>query len=1182
MLTKPNIMNHFYRIIFTVCLIFLAFQPPAVAQQKKEDKVTINVRNATLEEIVQEVRKQTAVKIVYNQEVLRKNTSKLSFTAKEEPLKAVMKRLLKGSSLIFIMQDEVMVIAPREEGDEDAKINNTIKGIVQDEKGNPVPLVTVNVTGTAANTISNLEGRFNVLMEEGKALTFSSVGYEKRTLKPIPGETMMVVLRTELNEMDEVVVTGYQEVNKRLSASSTVTLKGKDVKENGATNIVAMLQGKVAGLNVVKTSGSPNAIPSMRMRGTSTLVGNANPIIVVDGIIRENPNGLNPDNLMGIDPDLRDVLLMKEGIMASGSLAGNSISGLNVNDVESITFLKDASATAIYGTRAANGVIVITTKKGKSGKLEVGYSSSYGLSLKPQYSQMQLMNAQQRLQFSSEMYEDGYLYRSLPIKIGYEGAFQDLINRKISESEFQQELTTLAQMNTDWFDILFRNSFMTSQYVNFSGGNEKTQFYASVSYEDNKGNAKLDNLRQAGVKISMNSELSRKLKIGLRLSADSRMSSGYFGQNPLDYALTTSRTFSPDLVYPISEDFLPGIPGPQLNFNFQNELKESGNQLKETKLNATVDLNYLITRGLRFTSLANGYVTNQNSEQYATELSNDVANRRGYNYGTVAPGGLEEQASILPFGGIFIPSTTSNYNYQLRNMVSFDRSIFSANDKLSMAVGQELRSGHEEGLDNLIPGYFRDRGQTFSILPNSVQLVSPRRTNKLSNFMSLFGTTSYSYAGKYSVEGSIRTDASNRFGQYSNQRFLPVWSFAARWNVGSEQWLQDNRIVNDLFVKASFGFQGNVIGSVGPDLVLFIPEGSVAFNPAANEFQLGIKTMPYPDLKWEKTKNMNVELGGSLFNSFLDFNLSYYRKSTTDAIISRFIPLEYGITNMLANGGNIRNYGYEMDLRFNLIRSKNLNWGMSINGGRNFNELLKGTIDKVSINVYDYFNGTALVEGSSVNTLYVFSFKGLNPQTGIPMFDGIDDEEENPKTRFVDYLKPVGSKDPKISGGLNTNVNYHAFSLGMNFTYQLGSVKLRNSVYSSTSLNTPTPEQNLPAIYEERWRKPGDEAFTDIPAFPKKTGFADGGYAKLKVGTDRMSRYEMYNYSDANLVSGSFLRCNNISLSYNLADKLVKRLKLATASVAASASNLFLIADKKINGPRSRNSFKRFNSVANQ
>jgi TonB-linked SusC/RagA family outer membrane protein len=1165
MLTKPNIMNHFYRIIFTVCLIFLAFQPPAVAQQKKEDKVTINVRNATLEEIVQEVRKQTAVKIVYNQEVLRKNTSKLSFTAKEEPLKAVMKRLLKGSSLIFIMQDEVMVIAPREEGDEDAKINNTIKGIVQDEKGNPVPLVTVNVTGTAANTISNLEGRFNVLMEEGKALTFSSVGYEKRTLKPIPGETMMVVLRTELNEMDEVVVTGYQEVNKRLSASSTVTLKGKDVKENGATNIVAMLQGKVAGLNVVKTSGSPNAIPSMRMRGTSTLVGNANPIIVVDGIIRENPNGLNPDNLMGIDPDLRDVLLMKEGIMASGSLAGNSISGLNVNDVESITFLKDASATAIYGTRAANGVIVITTKKGKSGKLEVGYSSSYGLSLKPQYSQMQLMNAQQRLQFSSEMYEDGYLYRSLPIKIGYEGAFQDLINRKISESEFQQELTTLAQMNTDWFDILFRNGLNSAQHLSFSGGNDKTSYYAAVSYTGNQGASKLDDYKDGSTLMRMNTELSRKLKLGLNLSASQRASTNYFGQNPLDYAMETSRAIPADLSYPTITEILPGILGSPVNFNMLNELQETGNQVKETKVAAAIDISYLLARGLKLTSLVGGTVSMQNLEQYATERSNNVAGRRGYELGSVAPGSEAELFSVLPFGGILLPSNSSVYTYNIRNTADFNRSIFTENHQLNVMVGQELRSVRNQGFSNLIPGYFRDRGESFAISANSTQLLNPKKINTIENALSLFGIATYSYAGKYILNGNIRTDASNRFGQYANQRFLPIWSMAGRWNIGSEEWLKESKIVSDLNIKASYGFQGNVISSVGPDLVLTVQPGVAAFNPAANEYLLTVKSLPYPDLRWEKTRSVNLELGGALFRSFMSFNLGYYRKMTSDAIVSQTIPAEYGVRRMLINAGNIENFGYEMDLGFNLIRKNNLEWRMSLNGFRNFNKLQKGNIIKTVDLIFDYFNGTALFEGTPIGTIYGFSFKGLNPDNGYPQFYGVDDASAQPGTNLKTFLKPMGTKEAKISGGVNTNVRYKAFSLGMNFSYKIGSVKFLNPVYSNSNIGIPTPEKNVSVILAQRWRKSGDENFTNIPAYPRNLSLSGDVYVP-GLDNGRLSRYTMYNYSDVNLVSGSYLRCNNIDLSYQLAKGLVKSLRLKQISVSASAANLFLLADKKLRG----------------
>ncbi|SMD05350.1 SusC/RagA family TonB-linked outer membrane protein [Pedobacter africanus] len=1160
-------MNHFYRTILAICcLVFLAFRPPAVAQQKKEDKVTINIRNGTLEEIIQAVRKQTAVKIVYNQEVLRKNTTRLSFTAKDEPLKVLMKRLLKGSSLIFVMQDDVMVIAPREEGDEDAKINNTIKGIVKDEKGNPLMLVTVNVSGTPMNIITNNEGKFSIVVEEGKTLTFSSVGYLRRTIKPMPGETMAVTLQAELNEMEEVVVTGYQEISKRLSASSTVTLKGADIKEAGSTNIVSMLQGKVAGLSVVKNSGSPNAIPSMRMRGTSTLIGNANPIIVVDGIVRENPSSLNPDNLLGPNPDARDLYLMKEGILGKGSLTGNSITGLNINDVESINFLKDASATAIYGTRAANGVIVITTKKGKGGRLEMNYSSSYGTSLRPGYGQLELMNSQQRVRFSREMFEDGYVYKNLPVKMGYEGALMDLLNKKITEAEFQKEVADLEKMNTDWFRLLFRNSFNLGQHVSFSGGGEKTSYYASVAYNENKGAAKLDNLKEGSASVTMSSELSRKLKVGLNLSGSQRGSTGYFGVNPLDYALSTSRTISAGLVYPVAFDILPGISGDPLDYNFQNEANQTGNQIKDTKLNVSVDLSYLLMRGLKLTSLAGGSVASLNSEQYATELSYNVASRRGYNYGSVAPGSIEEQSSILPFGGIYLPSTSSMYNYTFRNMAEFNRSIFTENHQVNIVAGHEMRSVRESGLNNLIPGYFRDRGESFSVLNNSLALLSPKKTNTLNNSMSLFGTATYSYAGKYILNGNIRTDASNRFGQYANQRFLPVWSLAGRWNLSSEKWLQNNRFVNDLNIKASYGFQGNVITSVGPELILYVPEGAAAFNSAANEFLLGIKSMPYPDLRWEKTKSINIEFGGSLFNSFVNFNLGYYRKSTTDAIVSKFIPVEYGIDRMLVNGGNIRNYGYEMDLGFNLVRKRDLNWRLSVNGSRNINQLQKGTIDNVSINLYDYFNGTALVEGKPINTIYVFSFKGLDPKTGVPLFYGVDDEEKDPEATFVDHLKPAGSRDAKISGGLNTNVSYKAFSLTMNFSYKIGSVKMKNPVYNSSDVYIPMPEANMPAILEQRWRKPGDEAFTNIPAFPKNTGISGGGYAISPSGNTNMNRYEMYNYSDVNVVSGTFLRCNNLDFSYRIADGLTRRLKLKRASVSVSASNLFVLADKRLKG----------------
>jgi TonB-linked SusC/RagA family outer membrane protein len=1142
--------------------MFLVFHPPASAQQKT-DKVTINVKNGSLEEIILLLKKQTDLKIVYNQELLRRNSVRMAFFAKDEPLKAVMRRLLKSSTLTFVVNDGVLIIAPKED-EQDAR-PDAIKGLVQDEKGFPLVGVTVNVTGRPNNTITDENGRFSIALEGITNLTFSYIGFKKKTIPAITGEVMRISLIPDLVEMQEVVVTGYQEINRRISASSTVTLSGDQVKEPGSTNIVSMLQGKVAGLSVVKTSGSPNAIPTMRMRGTSTLIGNANPIIVVDGVIRENPNDLNPENLLGIEPSTRDLVLMKDGINATGSLTGNSISGLNVNDVESITFLKDASATAIYGTRAANGVIVITTKKGKEGNLQVGYSSNYNISLRPKYSQMQLMNSQQRIQFSREMYEDGYLYRSMPIKMGYEGAFQDLVNKKITESEFQQEVNRLSAMNTDWFDLLFRNSFNNTQHLSFSGGTDKVNYYTSLSYTGAKGTAKLDNYSEGTASMRLNADLGRRLKLGVLLNGSYRTSTGYFGQNPLDYVLKTSRAISADLIYPTSQEVLPGILGTPIGFNMLNELEQSGNQTKDTKVNATIDLNYLIAQGLKFVSTAGGAVNTQAIEQYATELTTYVSNYRGYDFGTVAPGSEDELASLLPHGGILLPSNSTMYNYTLRNMLDFNRYIIGENHLLNVVAGQELRSVHNQSFSNLIPGYFRDRGEVFAVTPNSIPLLNPKKVNTVANALSGFGMITYSYAGKYILNGNIRVDASNRFGQYANRRFLPVWSLAGRWNIGSEEWLKENKIVNDLYLKTSYGFQGNVITNVGPELVLTVNDGTAAFNSAANEYFLKIKSYPYPDLRWEKTRSVNVELGGVLLNSMVNFNLAYYRKMTTDAIVSRTIPAEYGIDRMLINGGNIRNEGYEAQLGINLINKKEVGWYISLNGAKNSNKLLQGTVRNTNITVYDYFNGTAFIEGASIGTIYGFSFTGLNPKNGMPLFEGVDNANRPASTSLLAFLKPLGTKEAKISGGLNTNIRFKAFSLGANFTYKIGSVRFKNGAYNSSSVNIPMPEQNLPAILAERWRKPGDEAFTNIPSFPRNTDDGQEGYA-VSPETGSLSRYVMYTNSDVNLVSGSFLRCNNIDFAYRLADRLSKKLHVKQVAISASASNLFVIADKRLNG----------------
>ncbi|HWW38756.1 MAG TPA: hypothetical protein VNZ46_05565, partial [Pedobacter sp.] len=701
--------------------------------------------------------------------------------------------------------------------------------------------------------------------------------------------------------------------------------------------------------------------------------------------------------------------------------------------------------------------------------------------------------------------------------------------------------------------------------LSFSGGSDKTTYYTSISYQDNRSAAKEDRLRNFSADASLKTEINRKLNLNFNLNASQRTSNGYFSMvNPLDYALKTSRTIPSDLVYKVSAASVYGS-GPPLNYNFLNEIKQTGNSLKNTDLSASLTLNYLAFRGLTLSSTASGTVNTQYSEQYATELSNYIANARGYDYGTVAPGSAAEQASFLPFGGVLIAGNSSSYSYSMRNSATFARSLFSEKDLFSVMAGQEINSLRREGLNSYLPGYLRDRGESFTMTQNSVSVLDVRKKDALNNSLSLYGILTYSYDDRYVINANIRTDASNRFGQFVNQRFLPAWSVAGRWNISSEKWLEGNKTINDLGLKASYGFQGNVVTEVGPELILTLPDNGQGVDPRSNEFSLGIRSLPYPGLRWEKTKNINLTLNGTLFNSFINFELAYYQKLTTDAITRKYIPIEYGVQTMLINGGNIKNYGYDMDVNMKLIRTKDFNWSVSVRGGKNFNVLQKGTVELSSQNILDYFNGAVLTEGQPIGTFYVFSFKGLDPKNGVPLFYGIDEGDPASKKSFIDYLKPAGTTMPKISGGFSTNIGYKAFNMGVSFAFNLGSKRLRNSVYQSVGLSNPMPDANLPVILADRWRKPGDEAFTNIPAYPKDNDPNGSGFIYLPDFSN-MSRYDMYNHSDVNVVSGSFLRCTNLNFSYRIGDRVLKYIKLKAVTITGAVSNLFVIANKNLRG----------------
>lgn len=1152
-------MNYLIRRFVLLLVLWLSLGEMAAYAQTQtiESKtVTLSLKQAKLAKILKAIQDKSSVQIVFNGQVVDKIPAQ-NVEAKKEKLTTLLNRILNNTGLGYIIRDNVIIIQVRPATvTVNATLGAAVFGKVRSETGEPMALVTVTNLQTGSNTLTDRGGNFILNAEVNDRIQFRHLGYKphQETVRDFKG--FQVNLSRAESSIDEVVLTGYQEIQKKLLTGSIYTVKGVDIAQPNVPNIASMLQGKIPGLAVETISGSPNSVPRMRIRGTSTLIGNANPIWVVDGIVKENTSAMNPDNPMGLNPSTLDKILRTGITQASADLIGNSISGINIHDIESISFLKDAAATALYGTNASNGVILLTTKKGKAGPARVSYSGSFGVIQKPSYGQMQLMNSQQRITLSKEMRDAGLLHQSLPFEYGYEGYYWQLINHKITESEFNEQVRKLEMQNTDWFDILFRNGLTQSHHVSLSGGSDKNTFRSSISYADNPGAAKGDGQKSISGTINANSRFGNKINTSFSLQASHRSSVGILGINPMEYAIRTSRTINPELFYPTQYPKYGGIENQNpLKFNALNEIKESGSWTKNTGIDANLNFVYNILSGLRFNSAFGGTISGSTEEQYYTERSFEVASNRGYDYGSVVPGSPEEDMSPLPFGGILNNQSLNLYTISWRNKLNYTLRVFNR-DRIAFDLGQEIRSVGRQGYSQYQHGYLKDRGESFATDPDYYYVFKPKKTDRVSNTVSFYGAGSYAFRERYVIDGSLRIEASNRFGQYTNRRFLPIWSVSGRWNVTDEPWLKDNWWVNSLDIRGSYGAQGKVVEEVGPDLVAAIPEYQ-SVHPLAKEYVLKLQTLAYPDLQWQRTIGTNVGIGANLLNSFLTFNVEYYDKKTKNAITQLDVPTEYGVARMLINGGTVANKGWDINLQFNILRNTDWDWTIGGNYSINDNKLSKAADRDYLLS--DYLNGTVQLPDEPIETFFVFGFKGLSAENGMPLFKTIDEVEKPEELNFRDYLVKAGLKHHNLTGGFNTNLSYRNVSLTADFAYGLGAYRLRNPLYKGENMqHVPSTDQNMPVILIDRWRKPGDEQFTNIPAL---VDFRQGQH--VRFGSENMSRYQMYDASDILLSKANFLKCTSLGLAYKVPAKWSKRMRLSGASLGLQVSNVFRITSKE-------------------
>ena len=1141
--------------------------------------VNLNYKDASFVEVINEFRKQTGVKFMYNLEKVKNKRCK-DLVVKNVPTQQAIDIVLKHFNLAYSMVEGVVVVKEQPEKPQNPR---TIKGTVLDENGSALPGVTVLVKGTTIGVSTDVKGNFSITLpgEKDNSLIFSFIGMQTQVIKCTDDKPLKITMKTDASQLEEVTVisTGYSSLPRKDMVGAYTTVKAEDIMMPAYNSIDQMLQGKIPGMVVVNSSSRIGSTPKITIRGTSTIFGNTDPLWVVDGIIQPDP--LPIDASSAVTEDMKNLI-------------GNQISWLNPSDIETITVLKDASATAIYGSKASNGVIVITTKKGSAERTSIRYSTHFSFRTRPNYGMFNYMNSKERIQFSKEAYDAGVRYQSdpLPQIYTYEGLMAMYNKRLINENDFMKQMEQLETCNTDWFDILCRNSFSHNHNLSISGGSQKVTYNASFGYSSSHGTQKGDDMTQFTSRLNVNTQFTKSLSITFNLSGSFSDKKGYGpGVNPQSYANQTSRAI------PVYDEngkrvFYKRYYEYQLNrsgqleygYNILNEMENSYSKNNSKNFNVSINADWSITDWLKYQFVGSIAYSTNNSESFAGEKTSYIErNYRGYAYGTEPSGSARFNAALLPFGGELATNVINNTSYNMQHKVVFSRTINEIH-RLNAMAAMEIRSGENKNNTNTVWGYVPERGEIL-VSPTYPTEITPvggtvpiswgaldklyqggwKNTTITNNYVSFFVTFAYSLKDRYVFNANVRSDASNRFGQDANKQFDPTYSFGISWRMAEEEFVKTYLPwLNQLNLRATYGVQGNVVTSISPDLITQY-QGIL---PGYNEYYLTISSLPNPLLKWERTKTWNLGLDLQLFNG-ISMSLEYYGRRS-NAIINQDIAQEYGMNAMKLNGGRIHNHGLEYSVNITPYQRKDFVWTIGINASKNWNRTQNNDIrtkaDKITKS--NFLTGSSdrfLKKGYPLSAFWSYSFAGLDPETGYPTFNLIDFEEADPDIDPTTFLVYSGQKDPYFTGGVNTRARYKSFSLGVNFSVLLGAKKrLPNPYQNFRHGKLPDPFYNLSKDLLKRWQKTGDEKHTIYPAL--YTSVEDLYNIQLPDGTMSNSIYDMWGQSDAMVVNASFLRCTQISLSWNMPKQICSKFGATNCSISANVNNPFVIGISRFNG----------------
>lgn len=1113
-------------------------------------KVSINARNQSVSNVLKTITRKTNVEFFYSDDVFDAQR-RVNIAVNNADVMAVIKELIGDDYKAEFVNNKLIVIALNTK----AKVGTAsvlqervkIKGVVTNPKKEFLIGATVWVKGTKDGAVTNFDGSYEIMAKKGDVLVFEYLGYKKTEVTVSDSLIINAILLEDVSKLDEVkiVSTGYQKIDKERSTGSFVTITAKDLEKVPVNNVLHRLEGQVAGLQLDVQDSDNSFVYSntfgknegkfsynVAIRGTSTFENagsNAMPLIVLDG---------TPTEL-----DIRTI---------------------NPNDIEKITFLKDAASASIYGARAANGVIVIDTKKGKQGKTRINFSQNYGFSNKPSLSKLPLMNSAQVLNLEQEFVDKNLVtdpasvtyMLTTPVSQGMDLMFK-YKRGEISEAQKNAGLDVLRNRNTygQAEQYLLQASSTQNYDLSFSGAENDYSYFMSGSYSKEETQAKGTD----GQRLTLLSNQDFKLFNYVKMSTSLRGSIFKYNKNGL--GLSPLGT-SPNTLLPydqiIGDDgnsvdyyrrYYSGqtIPLEQAGYlpwtyNYIDELNNSDRTAEELNFGATISATVPLLKGLDAVgtySIENGRSSNDNMYNQDTFSTRDRINS------ATSINSNGDLVHGIPVGGIYQNNEFGTNSYTVRGQLNYD-GIIGQDHLINVMGGIEARQTRESQDIRTLFGY-NPKTQTTIDLPsqnyidvngyNATVLTGNEHKDVRRRFLSYYTNAGYTFKNRYTLTGSARLDDYNNFGIDKRLRRTPLWSTGAKWNIKDESFLKNVDLINSLSLRSSYGYNGNINLEVFPFTNISL-SSSDSFSQLPYAF---ISQPANPNLRWEKTAILNLGVDFSILNSRLNGSVEFYKKNSKDLIVDFPISPFYGVQNnsLRQNAATLAGKGVDISLNGTILKTNNFSWNSALVVTYNTTEVT----DSRFTNFSQYLNGsggTPPVEGYPLGSVFAFRSAGLDATGRTQVYDKSGNIVNSfTSLKDIDDMKYMGTNIPAYYGSFNHTFTYKKLSLFILATYKFDYVMFKPTYGGYVNRSGRFNQYDLNTDIDLRWRNPGDEATTSVPGI---------------VGSSGIS-YVRYLNSDNRVIEGDHIRFRELSLKYDLRD-LIKSGAINGASVTFTARNL--------------------------